>query len=68
MRRVSKGFNAGEEVLTSLGDSNNVHALQNRRDGVCLNRCGLGVAAELDVLKHHRVKASVIELECVSVL
>ena len=51
-------------VLTSLRNSNDIHALKYSRDGVRLDRRRLSVATELDVLQDYWVEAGVVKLSC----
>lgn len=49
------------EMHTSLSTSNNVMALQNRRETVRLDRSGNSVACKFDIIKHYWMKASIGE-------
>ena len=49
-------------VPTSLSGSDNISTLQNSRDGVGLDGGRVRVATQVDVVDHHWVKASIVEL------
>ena len=53
----------GTVMLTGLRDGDDIHALEHSGNGVSLDGRGLRVAAQLDVLKHHRVEAGIFELK-----
>lgn len=50
------------EVVTSLRNGDDVAALDGCRDRVSLNRSWILVTAQLDVLHHDGMQASVVEL------
>lgn len=49
-------------MLTGLRDPDEVPVGENGRDSIHLNRCGGGVKAQVNVLSHDGVQASVIPL------
>jgi hypothetical protein len=48
--------------LTSLSSCDDIAVLENSRDGVGLDRGGVGIAAEVNVVDHCWVKTSSMEL------
>lgn len=50
------------DVLTSLSDTDDIHSIKNSGNGEGLNGCRNGIAAQLDILHHDWVKASILEL------
>jgi len=49
------------DIFTGLGACNNVMTLEDCRKAVLLNWGRDGVSSELDILKHSRVKTSLLE-------
>lgn len=58
-----RGFMTGGE-LTSLGNCNQIVMGLDCGDGVRLDRSGILIIAEANVLTHDGVKASIVELGC----